>query len=258
MSARPRRMVAATAIVVALFLPAAAAIAFDPNALWNVVHGECVPNQLQHGDPKPCAQVDLKNGVDQGYAVLKDRNGPAQFLLIPTKRITGIESPELLADNARNYFADAWDARHYVEQMLGHAMPIDTLSLAVNSVWARTQNQLHIHIDCIRADVRQALATQREKIGQSWAPLGEPLDGHSYMAMRVSGTTLDGHNPFTLLAQGVPGASVDMGERTLVVFGMLFGDQLPGFVILEDRANFVGLDFAAGARLQDHNCALGH
>ena len=36
-------------------------------------------------------------------------------------------------------------------------MPRDDISLAVNSVYGRSQNQLHIHIDCVRSDVRNAL-----------------------------------------------------------------------------------------------------
>ncbi|MET0331942.1 MAG: CDP-diacylglycerol diphosphatase, partial [Dyella sp.] len=43
-----------------------------------------------------------------GYAILKDHHGPAQYLLIPTARITGIESPLLLRAGAPNYFAAAW------------------------------------------------------------------------------------------------------------------------------------------------------
>ena len=112
--------VAAVAVIAtALFLTDATARAFDPNALWNIVHGQCVPNQEQHGDPKPCAEVNLKEGVGHGYAVLKDINGATQYLLIPTDRIVGIESPELRTPGATNYFAAAWEARRFVEKALG-------------------------------------------------------------------------------------------------------------------------------------------
>ncbi|MFL5335471.1 MAG: CDP-diacylglycerol diphosphatase [Geminicoccaceae bacterium] len=56
----------------------------DPDALWKIVHGRCVPNQRLHGDPSPCTMVELRGGVARGYAVLKDRRGVAQYLLIPT------------------------------------------------------------------------------------------------------------------------------------------------------------------------------
>jgi len=249
---------AASLIGVAVLLLGFAAHSDNPDALWHIVHGQCVPDQLAHGDPKPCAEVELRNGVERGYAVLKDRNGASQFLLIPTRRITGIEDPVLLAPDAVNYFAAAWHARRLVENALGRTMPIDSLSLAVNSKLARTQNQLHIHVDCVRAEVRRALGAARASIGEHWAPLSAGIDGHPYLAMRVLGATLDGHNPFKLLADGVPGAAADMVQRTLAVVGMQFDQAGPGFVILEDRTDLLGGDFAAGARLQDRACALAH
>ena len=78
----------------------------DPNALWNIVHGQCVPDERQHGDPKPCAEVELGSGLAGGYAVLKDIRGATQYLLIPTRQIGGIESRALLEPHAANYFAD--------------------------------------------------------------------------------------------------------------------------------------------------------
>jgi CDP-diacylglycerol pyrophosphatase len=230
-----------------------AAQASNPNVLWQIVHGQCVPDQEQHGDPKPCARVALAGG----YAVLKDISGATQFLLIPTAEVGGIEDPALLEPFARNYFADAWRERGLVEQALGHAMPRDTLSLAINSASGRTQDQFHIHIDCIRADVRDALLNERASIGWHWALLKTPLAGHPYRAMRVAGPTLFGHNPFKLLAWGVPGARAAMGQHTLVVVGMQFG-RMPGFVILDDQADLAHGDWGSGEELQDHACALGH
>jgi CDP-diacylglycerol pyrophosphatase len=254
--ARPVAAITALAAL-SLLLPTSATHAFDPSALWNIVHEKCVPNQQQHGDPAPCVAVDLKGGVEHGYVVLKDNNGPSQHLLLPTARIVGIEGPALQAPDATNYFAAAWDARRFVEKSLGHDLPVDRVGLAVNSILARTQNQLHIHIDCIRPDVRAALARLKSSIGTSWTALAEPLNSHSYQAMRVMGATLDGHDPFKLLADGVPGAGASMKTRTLVVAGMLFDGDKPGFVILTDHIDPLRLDFAAGARLEDHTCAAG-
>jgi CDP-diacylglycerol pyrophosphatase len=250
--------VAAAAVIAAvLLLPDAAARVFDSNALWNIVHGQCVPNQQQHGDPRPCAEVNLKDGVDRGYAVLKDINGRTQFLVIPTARIVGIESPVLQAPDATNYFAAAWEARSFTEKALGRDLPRDEVGLAVNSVLARSQSQLHIHVDCVRADVRTALARLRASIGEKWAPLREPVGGHPYWGMRVTGLTLEGHNPFKLLADGIPKARDNMKMRTLVVVGMQFDGGAPGFVLLTDRVNPLIFDFGAGARLEDHSCEGG-
>lgn len=222
----------------------------DPDVLWKLVHDHCVPGQL-HGNPSPCALVD----VEHGYALLKDRSGPAQFLVIPTAKITGIEDPAILAPDAPNYFALAWRARTQVEARLRRALPRDPVSLAINATTGRTQNQLHIHVDCINATVRTALHGAGATIGPHWAPLPVPLAGHAYQAMRVSGKYLATVNPFRLLATGVPGATADMGHHTLVVTGTTMPDGLPGFILLDDHTNSATGDLASGEELQDHACS---
>jgi CDP-diacylglycerol pyrophosphatase len=137
-------------------------------------------------------------------------------------------------------------------------MPRDMLSLAINSASGRTQDQFHIHIDCIRADIRDALLRERSNIGWRWSLLKTPLAGHQYRAKHVTGPTLFGHNPFKLLAWGMPGARADMGQHTLVVVGMVFNGRVPGFIILDDRADLAHGDWGSGEELQDHACALGH
>src|SRR5262249_46208157 len=150
--------------------------------------------------PSPCAAVHISDGVEKGFAVLKDKNGIAQFLLIPTARIGGIEDPALLGANETNYWDAAWQARSFVEESLNVSLPRDALSLATNSVKGRTQDQLHIHIDCIRPDVHDILAANLDKITTTWAELPTPLEGHRYRAIRIDQSTLDGVNPFHLLA----------------------------------------------------------
>jgi CDP-diacylglycerol pyrophosphatase len=223
----------------------------DPDALWKITHDKCVPDQQAHGQPAPCAKVDL----DKGYVVLKDLIGDTQYLLMPTAKITGVDDPAVLAPGARNYFAGAWAERHYTEDAAKRALPRDALSLAINSVTARSQNQLHIHIDCVRADVRDTLARGQAAIGDQWAPFPEPLAGQHYQAMRVMGDALDGADPFRLVADGIPGAHAAMGKQTIVVVGATFAGK-PGFVILSDTADLAAGDRAGGEDLQDHSCAL--
>jgi CDP-diacylglycerol pyrophosphatase len=102
--------------------------------------------------------------------------------------------------------------------------------------------------------VRRQLAA----IGDTWAPLAMPLAGHPYRAMRVSGDGLEGANPFTLVADGVPGARAAMANQTLVVVGATFAGNAPGFVILDDQADPATGDRGSGEELQDHSCALAH
>jgi len=253
-----RRSIAVASVLFVALLADAPAAKADRNALWSIVHGQCVPDWQQHRVLKPpCVAVDLKGGVAGGVAVIKDHRGETQFLLLPTQRITGIESGALLAPHATNYFADAWRERLLVAKALRQAMSRDTLSLVVNSELSRTQDQLHIHIDCIRPDVRDVLNDEVAKIGWRWAALDIWLFGHHYSAIRVAGATLAGHNPFKLLARGFHGAAADMGHYTLVVVGMMFADHRPGFIVLADHADPAHGDNAGGEELQDHDCALG-
>jgi CDP-diacylglycerol pyrophosphatase len=241
---------AALAAALAMCVFGSATAHADPNALWTIVHDKCVVDEQQQHDPAPCSRVDLSRGEDRGSAVLKDLVGDRQYLLIPTARIAGIESPELLDPGTTNYFGAAWQARSFVEQKAGGTIARDWMSLAVNSAVARTQNQLHIHIDCLRADVHDALRAAGGAIGPAWAPLPVPLVGHTYWAMAVGGTDLDA-NPFTLLADGLEGARADMGSHTLVVVGATDPAGRPGFVILADRAD--AQTGAGGEELQDHD-----
>ena len=220
----------------------------DPNALWTIVHDQCVPASQAGAGPAACALVDLGGG----YTVLKDLVGATQFLVIPTDRIAGIESPTLLEPGARNYFADAWRARTFVDDRAGVALSRDWVSLAVNSEKARTQNQFHIHVDCVRADVREAISEHIGEIAKSWAAFPEPLAGHPYLAMAVTGEDLAAVNPFQVLADRAPGARDDMGSQTLVVVGAYLRDGEAGFILLAGRADTAAGVPGSGEELQDH------
>jgi CDP-diacylglycerol pyrophosphatase len=246
----------ALALLAGLACAPAAAQAADPSALWKIVNGQCVPHETAQRDPSPCSLVDVSGDVEQGFAVLKDRDGVAQFLLIPTGRISGIEDPAILDPKATNYWAAAWRARHFVEERLHTSLPRDAIALAINSSVGRSQNQLHIHIDCIRPDVRKALAGHLDKIGSVWTPFPIPLAGHSYQAIRINQETLDGVDPFRVLVDGDPKTGGNIGKHTLVVVGETFADGSQGFVLLDDQANLAAFDHASGEQLQDHSCAV--
>lgn len=102
--------------------------------LWHIVHDQCVPDEQSKGRPEPCAQVSLDGGVNRGVALLKDRRGVAQYLLMPTIEITGIEDGRLLAPGAVNYFAKAWADRSFVEVRLGRDLPREDIGISINSL----------------------------------------------------------------------------------------------------------------------------
>jgi CDP-diacylglycerol pyrophosphatase len=223
--------------------------------LWKIIHELCVPNAQRGRPPEPCTRVDLQDGPERGYALLKDAIGPVQYLLIPTARVPGIETPFLWSD-APNYFAPAWRDRSYVEELLHRQLPREGISLAVNSAMSRSQNQLHIHIDCTREAVRKAIARRVQQVGDSWTEFPELLAGHHYRAMRIMSAELKDADPFKLLARSLADPVAMMGQHTLVVIGADFADSLPGFVLLDGQVDLTTGNLAHGTELQDHSCGL--
>ena len=219
----------------------------DRDALRRIVQEQCAPHWLAEHRPAPCERVRLPAMPfgREGYAVLADRKGGAHFLLIPTATLTGVESPALRARGAPNFFADAWDARDLIALRVGHDVARDAIGLAVNPRHARSQDQFHIHIECLRPDVAADLRRASARVGAAWAPL--ELRGRRYLAMRVMGEDLAGANPITLLAEQRPDAAQDLGDYTFIVAGMRFGAE-PGFVLLADNG-------PAGELLLDSTCA---
>ena len=234
----------------ALLLTLTAAHSADRDALRDIVQRQCLPDWLLHHDPSPCLRVSRARGAGSagGYALLADRKGGAHFLLIPLGTLTGIESPELLAPDAPDYFAAAWQARDRVAAVVGHALPRELIGLAINSRPTRGQDQLHIHIECVGARLFAALHAQGSQLGDRWSSLR--LSVWNYRAMRVMGPSL-ARDPVRLLADGVPGAREHMGAYTLVVVGMQFRDG-PGFAIVTGRA------VPGGELLLDGSCSLAH
>ncbi|MGO9675186.1 MAG: CDP-diacylglycerol diphosphatase [Methylocella sp.] len=243
------RLPAFAAIACAVSLAAlGVAAAIDENALWKIVHGLCVVDEMRLHSPAPCAAVDLKGGEEAGSAVLKDLVGRTQFLLIPTRRLTGIEDPLIGTDALPNYWAAAWAARDLVSKNAGKNLPRDDIGMAINGVGARTQDQLHIHVDCVRADIRAALDARMGEIGDKWADFG--LLGQIYRARRIAGEEPD-PDPFRLLAEDRP--SAPLAEDSLAVIGARFANGAPGFILLAEKAPH-GVTHLES--LLDHSCAV--
>lgn len=250
--------ISALALVIAVIAILSEIRSSRRDALWKIVHAKCVPDQQANRKPAPCVLVDISHGIDDGYAILKDRVGKTQFLLIATRRISGIESPDLLMPDAPNYWADAWKARSFVIAAAHRDLDWNMLGLAINSAHARSQDQLHIHIDCLQPGVRALLAQHLDAIGSSWKRLSFPLDSERYIARRLDAAALVTNNPFNLLAGEVGGAGQKMGEETLVVAGATFAPGQNGFILLAAGADPSTGDRAHGEDLLDHACALAN
>lgn len=218
------------------------------DTLREIVIEQCVPNQQRNSQPAPCHEVKL----DAGYVLFKDRNGPLQYLLMPTWRINGIESPELLDPQTTNFVWQAWQSRRVMGDWFGEPVPDRVVSLAINSTLGRTQDHFHIHISCLRPDVRERLDRQSAQISSQWLPLPGGINGTPYLARRVSEAELVRRSPLLMLAQEVPDARQHMGR-----FGLAMAQQPDGtFVLLATERNLFNLNLAHAEQLQDHDCSL--
>jgi CDP-diacylglycerol pyrophosphatase len=246
-----RKFVIAAAVFVAL--AGVAAWQFlrpNPDALWQIVHDRCVPAAEQGRPDTPCAQVDLAGR----YAVLKDRVGIGQYLLIPTDRLAGIESPELVDGTAPNYWRDAWAARHFLIETVHAPLAREDIGLAINSASGRSQEQLHIHIDCMRPEVAASLKAWQPGIGAGWSDLPNPLGGHGYRAMLIADGELRDTDPFKLLYDDVRRRGDAMADQTLLLTGATLADGRPGFILLTDEMGWN--DRASAEELMDHDCTV--
>ncbi|RFU44839.1 CDP-diacylglycerol diphosphatase [Paraburkholderia sp. DHOC27] len=221
--------------------------ALDPDALWKIVGGQCVPQEEAMGRPGQCTLVNLS----EHYAILKDISGVTQHLLIPTDRITGIESPAILTPNAPDYWVDGWNERKVVSDSLGEPLADNQFGLEINSKYRRTQQQLHIHMDCMRADVTQTLAAFRHAPPGTWQ--WDTLDGARYRIMRVTSLTQN-DNPFRIVARDHPDAQA-MATQTILVTGAGPSTAQDGWLVVNS-----GMDVDGGSGtaegLLDHKCRL--
>lgn len=220
----------------------------NTNALWEIVSQQCVPNQEGNGKPEPCVKVNLQDK----YVLFKDSKGPFHDLVMPTYKISGIESPELLAQNVTPYFSKAWNERNHLEGEVGRPIKDAYISLAVNSKYGRSQDQLHVHVSCVKKEVYQILESVKGGIGPDWKPVPKEIMGHNYLAKRLEGDDLEKEDPFKLLNEYAVDNDDKIGNYGLAVAKMNDGST----VLLANRFSLFDFNFGSIGEIQDYNCTL--
>ncbi len=252
-------MVRFTTLLIALaILVATAGMGADAGGrglLWRVVQ-TCMANHYVTGGAFPCLQVNLDGGAASGYAVLRAPLEDRHVILAPTVRTVGIEEGRLRAADAPDYFQDAWSVRHFVTDGLARPPARDDLAMAVNSKLGRSQDQLHIHVDCIRSSVKQSLQRQMPSLRtQGWTQISVAPHAPRYWAMAIAKEDLAGVNVFDLVANGLKIDADRMDDTTIVVAGSNAVRNAPGFVILARQRAPHSFDEAHGEALLNHSCA---
>jgi CDP-diacylglycerol pyrophosphatase len=224
------------------------------NELWIVVHNICLPAYRAIHVAFPCTEINITGGLDRGFAVLRTPSSATHVIVVPTTRISGIESPALLRENAPDYWEDAWEARRFVEEGARRRLPRDKIGMAVNSVASRSQDQLHIHVACVAPVVADFLRRHQAEIHESWSLLRPALLGHRFAAMKIETDSLAEVNPFKLLARGLPSGKFPMGARTLAVIGATFANGRSGFYLLTSESGASPRTIVSAEALLDENC----
>lgn len=244
-------------LIVGLVLLAVAALSIlgwqigrSRNALWQIVSTSCIPAAHSGGTGR-CAEVALAKEPDSGFVVFKDRNGPLQYLLMPTKRISGIEDPSLLAGSTSHYWADAWRAKRWMEVSNGAPIPRDVVSITLNSAWGRSQNQLHLHVSCVRPDLRSFLRSTPASNSDVWTPIPGGWMGHPYEVRKLIAPTLDGQDLFKDVGKDRAEA---MDRQAIAAIGTSF-DGREGFWLLRTHVDLTALWLGSiEGDVQDHKC----
>ena len=234
---------------VAIGWPASAG---ERGLLWRVVQ-TCVANHTLTGASFPCLDVEMPTGHDAGYAVLRAPLERLHIIVTPTVRTIGIEAERLRAADAPSYFHDAWLARHFVTDVLTLKPGRSDLAMAVNSRPGRSQDQLHIHVNCLRQDVHRALR-QRKTNSATWVALSILPHAPRYWALDIQSDDLSGRNVFQMVATGLQIRPDDMADMTVVVAGADDVGGKPGFTVLARQRQVGTFDEAHGEALLDHAC----
>lgn len=240
----PMRKISAVVLCAVLAVVVILAFRPDGNTLARIIESRC---GLQ-ADPPQATEPCLKADQGGGYVILRDRKGPHHYLLLPTQPLPGMESALLLDRSTPNYFRLAWENRHLLSNE-AQTIPDADVLLAVNSRFGRSQNQLHIHISCISANVRRHLDLFDYYNG-NWQRVSGGLLSKTYWARRVEEQVLSEKSPFQLLASDFPVAAGEMGQFSIAMTKARNGD----FLLLATRLSLLDLNLASSGELQDHTC----
>jgi len=242
-------LLAACIAAFAVATPAAAGPDPSRDVLWAALK-TCVLAKRVANRTFPCLSVDLGDRDRPGSAVLRAPGEPTHIVVMPTDTVAGLEAPVLRGPPGVAYWRAALAARPFVSGVLDGKLPLDAVGLAVNSARGRSQDQLHIHLDCLRPSVLKAVRAHGRHVRRTWSRFPVPLAGDRYEALRVPEAEAAQFNPFAAL-RSLPGARPDLHRTSFAALATPPGDPEPGFILLAYRA-----PSASAEDVMDHSCAV--
>jgi CDP-diacylglycerol pyrophosphatase len=187
--------------------------------LWQVVQA-CVADFRLTGSPLPCLEVDPSSGEERGAVVLRP---PLldDLIVAPTRQIVGVEDPLLQSAGAPNYFNAAWRARSFLKARDGRTPERDEIALVANPAVIRTQDQLHIHVGCLKSSAKRMLAAAAPNVPiGKWGRIGAVVPDSMFWGMRIRGTDLSDIEPFRLAAEAIADKVISPRYLTIAAAGV--------------------------------------
>jgi len=217
--------------------------------LRQVTTGLCAPNARLTGFATPCRQVV----GDPGFAVLRAPGERQHFILVPLRPLRGLESPALWQPGQPNWFGLAWRQRWYLSAWGQAAVADERIALALNAPSGRSQDQLHVHLACLRPELRRQLQRLAPGLDEHWRVLPEALAGSRYQARRLSETQLLAADFFPALASQPPYPLPDL-RLSLALVALPSRDASRQFLLLAGRAGSQPGDLGSAERLLAADC----
>lgn len=221
---------------------------FSRNSLWKNVQERClVPATPMHAD---CVIVDRA----RGFVLYKDAIGASHYLVIPDQPVSGVEDPRVWRDPQRNAWAFGWQARDVVGRAIGRTLPDTLLGLAINARASRSQDQLHIHVDCISERARDFLASSQ--IDMRWRDAR--FDGKPVRTRLIPATdAILPADPFAVVAQDVADTGGNLADRGVFLAYIAPPGGTAGFVVVDQPVDAASGSKGHASDFLDRGCKLG-
>ena len=163
-----------------------------------------------------CNWKCIRHDSTQNYVFSHDkRYPPTNYLIMPDTQIPGIECNDIFQEPLNEIWDHGWTwSRAYPgrdESLTG---------MAINSKCHRDQDQLHIHVSCVHATVREFLKHHDAEIpNYPAAPISRKLGPYctSYEIVKVL-SLKGGSSPFKVV-QNFPRAKHRMDLQSIAVVG---------------------------------------
>jgi CDP-diacylglycerol pyrophosphatase len=217
----------------------------DRDILWRKVFLQCMPNYIESRSYYPCDYVDLV----KKYVIYKVDYDRYQYLLMPSDPISGIEDPKLTRDDVPLYLSLAWKSKSFLLQKVGKAIGANFISLSVNPINARSQDQLHIHISCLSGKVLSMVAERSALLSyNNWQDNFIRFHDHFYSAIKISRRFLEVKNVFKIVKDHFISTDIDPKYSGVALIS-LRRDQFA--VLISSGSPSMPI---APEELQDHTC----